>query len=645
MSQGGIRRVYAPNPFFRYKENIMKKLFASLLALCLSLSLCAAPAAALELEDAKELLDTYYVDPIPDSVLSKDSLDEILEALGDPYTVYLTADEYQGFLSSVNGDQVVGIGVSVQNAYEDGFRIMSILPSSPALEVGLEAGDRIVAVNGEALTASSDITSLITGEEGTQVTITVIRLSDGQRTDYTMTRRAVQIPIVTYEIVGDAGYIDCTSFGESTVATVEEALTELDDDISVWIMDLRSNPGGTSEAAAGSAGLFVGAATMVYFRDSDGNYTYTYTTDACPDLTDKPLIVLTSPYSASGSELFAADARDHGFGIAIGQRTYGKGIAQSVFDESNRPDLFDGDALKVTTFRFYSPDGTTNHIVGILPTLLISMENTPAAALLLSTPQPSRADGCLKLELAGHTFYIDQEKAVSDSYKAAFTELLEALPPSAVLYQGSGSSTWKETDPSDLAASLSLDYSARTFPDLADSSFREEIETLTAYQLLGGCEDGGFHPKDTVTRAEFCTMIATALNLSPSDNAPTFTDVSSSAWYAGSISAMAAKGFVAGCGDGTFQPNATITYQEMVTILSSVAAWCSMEGAALSQTELSATEWAEYYAYADWAQVPARNLNELGALVGDLAPTDLGTREVAAGMLCSLMRSIHLLWE
>ena len=645
MSQGGIRRVYAPNPFFRYKENIMKKLFASLLALCLSLSLCAAPAAALELEDAKELLDTYYVDPIPDSVLSKDSLDEILEALGDPYTVYLTADEYQGFLSSVNGDQVVGIGVSVQNAYEDGFRIMSILPSSPALEVGLEAGDRIVAVNGEALTASSDITSLITGEEGTQVTITVIRLSDGQQADYTLTRRAVQIPIVTYETVGDAGYIDCTSFGESTVSTIEEALTELDDDVSVWIMDLRSNPGGTSEAAAGSAGLFVGAATMVYFRDANGNYTYTYTTDACPDLTDKPLIVLTSPYSASGSELFTADARDHGFGIAIGQRTFGKGIAQSVFDESNKPDLFDGDALKVTTFRFYSPDGATNHIVGILPTLLISMENTPAAALLLSTPTPTRADGYLKLELAGLTFYIDQKEAVNDTYKAAFTELLEALPPAAVLYQGSGSSTWKEMEPADLAASLSLDYTARTFPDIGDSSFREEIETLAAYQLLGGCEDGGFHPADTVTRAEFCTMIATALNLSPSDNAPTFSDVSSSAWYAGSISAMAAKGFVAGCGDGTFQPNATITYQEMVTILSSVAAWCSMEGASLSQTELSAPEWAEYYQYADWAQVPARNLDKLGALVGDLAPTDLGTREVAAGMLCSLMKGIHLLWE
>ena len=70
---------------------------------------------------------------------------------------------------------------------------------------------------------------------------------------------------------------------------------------------------------------------MVYFRDAAGNYQYVYTTTACPDLTDKPLVILTSPYSASGSELFAAAARDHGFGIAIGQRTFGKGIAQDVY--------------------------------------------------------------------------------------------------------------------------------------------------------------------------------------------------------------------------------------------------------------------------------------------------------------------------
>lgn len=622
----------------------MKKLFASLLALCMTLSLAVLPAAALELEDAKQLLRDHYVDPIQEEVLSLGSLEEILEALGDPYTVYMSSEEYQQFLSSVNGDTVVGIGVSVQNAFDDGYQIMSVLPGSPALEAGLEAGDRIVAVDGAALTAGTDVRGAIAGEAGTQVTITVIRQADGQRRDYTLERRAVAIPIVTYDTVDGAGVINCTSFGDSTAATVQEALEKLNKDVSVWIMDLRSNPGGTSDAAASAAGLFVGSAVMVYFRDAGGNYQYVYTTTLCPDLTDKPLIVLTSPYSASGSELFASDARDHGFGIGLGQRSFGKGIAQSVFDQTNSAGLFDGDALKVTTYRFFSPDGATNHIVGIIPTLQVSMENTPAAALLLSSPEPKRASGFLKLEVAGFSFYIDQADAVSQDNAAAFTELLEALPPAAVLSKGSGTRTWTQVTPGDLARELELDYTPRTFPDAADSPFAREIDTLAAYQLLSGYEDGTFRPDNTVTRAEFCAMIASALNLPANASALSFSDTSADAWYAAGVSAMAARGFVFGYSDGTFRPNAAITYEEMVTVLSSVAAWCSMDGYALSQESLSAPDWAQYHDFSDWAQAPARNLDQLGALVGELSPGDSGTREVAAGLLCSLMEGIHLLW-
>ena len=623
----------------------MRKKFAGLLALCLTLTLAAPAASALELEDARQLLREHYVDGVPEAVLELGSLDEILDALDDPYTVYYTPEEYEKFLTSVNGESVVGIGVSVQTIFDGGFQILSILPDSPALEAGLEAGDRIVAVDGVTLTETSDIRSAIGGEEGSQVTITVISLRDGATRDYTLTRRSVDIPIVTYETVGSAGYIDCTSFGESTIATIEEAITELDDEVALWIMDLRSNPGGTSDAAAGSAGLFVGSATMVYFRDAAGNYQYVYTTAACPDLTDKPLIILTSPWSASGSELFAGAARDYGFGIALGQRTFGKGVAQIVFDETNTDGLFDGDALKITAYRFFSPDGATNQTVGVLPTLTLSEENTPAAALLLSAPEPSRASGHLKLELAGLTFYIDLEEARGEDYIAAFTELLEALPPAAVLYEGSGTRTWKETDPAALAEKLELDYAGRTFSDLEGTEFEREIETLAACQLLGGYEDGTFRPEGSVTRAEFCTMVAAALNLSAGESAPAFTDVGAGIWYAGPIAAMAARGFAAGDGDGAFRPDDPISCQEVVTILSAVAAWASMEGWELSQEGLTVNEFAQYIDYADWARTAARNLDELGALAEGLVPGAPATRGQAAGMLCRLMEGIGLIWD
>ena len=347
--------------------------------------------------------------------------------------------------------------------------------------------------------------------------------------------------------------------------------------------------------------------------------------------------------------MFAAAVRAHHIGIAIGQRTYGKGVAQTVLDEDSSngtiAELFDGDCLKITTYRFYAPDGATNDTVGVLPTLLISQGNTEAAALLLRSNEPSIANGSLKLELAGFTFYIDESTARHADNRDAFTELLEALPPSALLYQGSSSRTWTEIAPEALAEELGLDYTARTFSDIEGTQFEREIETLASYQLLGGYEGGTFRPDGSITRAEFCAMVATALNLPANGSALTFTDVSSDAWYAGAISAMAARGFVAGDDDGAFRPDSTITYQEIVTILSSVAAWASMDGYELSQQDLSAEEWLEYYDFADWAQAPARNLDELGALVGDLAPTDNATRGVSAGMLCSLMEGIHLIWD
>ena len=621
-----------------------KRLLSALLALVLSLSLTALPAAALEVDQAKELLQEYYVDGVPESVLALDSLEEILQALGDPYTTYFTAEEYAAFLQQVNGSSVTGIGVSVQNIFQDGgFQILSILPDSPALEAGLEAGDRIIAVDGTPLTETSNIQTLIGGEEGTSVTVTVIRQADGQEKDYTMQRRAVDIPIVTYEQMGSAGYIDCTSFGSSTVSTVASALEEMDEGSAVWILDLRSNPGGTAQAAAGTAGLFQGGAVMVYFRDAGGNYSYIYTLSSAKDMTDKPLIILTSSYSASGSELFAAAARDHGFGISLGQRTYGKGIAQLILDESNTSGIFDGDALRVTVYRFFSPAGTTNHIVGVLPTLLISQENTAQAAALLSTPKPQRATGHVKLELAGHVFYLDLEQA--ETYPAAFTELLQALPPSARLYLGSGTTIWTEATPQQVAKKCYLSFTPRTFSDLSSSPFREEIETLAVYQLVEGYEDGTFRPENTITRAEFCSMVATALNLSSGSGVSSFSDVDTGDWYADAVSAMAALGFISGYGDGTFRPNSTLTYEEMVTILASAAAWCNMEGAELNSAPVPIGEWLDYNSFSDWAQTPARTLNTLGALVGDLAPSDLCTRQVAAGTLCTLMERIHLIWD
>ena len=619
----------------------MKKLLSSLLALSLGLSLTILPASALTLEDAKQLLADNYVDGVPPEILELDSLDAILEALGDPYTFYMTPEQYTAFNQSVNGWTVVGIGATVETAYDNGYRIMSILPDSPALEAGVQPGDILIAADGVPMSPEVDPRIPIVGEEGTPLTITVRR--GGQELDFSMVRRAVDIPIVTYEQVGDAGVIECISFGSTTAQSFLNAIRELEDGTSVWVVDLRSNPGGDSGATSLSAGLFTGGRIMLYFRDGSGDYYYRPGIAAA---TEKPVIVLTSEHSASGSELFAGDIRTYRTGIALGQRTLGKGTAQIVIDDTNSYAMEPGEAMKITAYRFFAPDGATNHILGVLPTLLISPENTEAAALLLSCPAPSSPKNHLKIDLAGQAFYVSLDQALEEENAPAFTELLESLPPSAQVRYSTGKS-WQSCDPvapAALAKELGLKgFVSRTLPDAEGSQYAWEINTLATYGLLSGYDDGLFHPGDSVTRAQFCAMAAAALNL-PDGKPGRFPDVKEGSWYAGAVSAMADMGFISGYGDGRFGPDDTISYQEMVAILSKVAAWASMDGYYLNQDPLTLQDALTYSGYAGWAQIPARNLDQLSALLEDASPAAPGSREVSAATLCRLMQSIHLIW-
>ena len=626
----------------------MKKLLSALLALALGLSLTVLPASALELEDAKELLATYYVDDIPPDILALDDLDAILEALGDPYTVYMTPELYTAFNHAINGRVVVGIGIAIELAFDNGgYPIMSVLPDSPALEAGIQPGDIITAADGIPMSPVVDPRVTVMGEEDTPVTVTVNR--DGELLDFNLIRRAVTIPIVSFEQYGSAGVIVCDSFGVTTPESVQEALEALDENTEVWIMDLRANPGGENRSVASSASLFTGGGIMLYSRDGFGQYDYTYTLPDFPDMTDKPVIVLTSDYTASAAELFAGDIRTYKSGIALGQRSFGKGISQIVLDESNCRYMTDGEAMKITAFRFFSPDGATNHIMGVLPTLLISPENAGAAALLLTQPLPRRAAGYLKLELADQTFYIDVKEAVSADNKAAFTELLEALPPSAALFYGDGKpdakgNEWHSVTLTELVERLGLkSFTPRTFIDTVNSPYAREIDTLATYLILNGSA-GTFQPGSAVTRAQFASMVASAMEL-PAGKSSKFSDVSADNPYAGAINAMTDLGFLSGRGNGIFKPEDTITVQEAVTVLARMAAWTSMNGFDLNRKGLPLSELLDYYEWAEWARTPAYILTNLGALLEGLDPAADLTREQGAAMLCRLMENTNLIWD
>ena len=326
-----------------------------LLSLFLGLSLALSPAArALTPEQAGDLLDVYYIDDVPEEVLEQSTISGMLEALGDPYTQYFTPEEYALFSSSMSDTELVGIGISSLITGE-GLLIQRVYEDTPAASGGLQAGDLITAVDGTDIAGQDGdtMTGLLQGEPGTQVAVTYLR--DGESTTVSLTRAAITIPTAYTELWdGHIGYIDCDTFGGETVEHFTDGLETYGDQADRWIVDLRGNGGGVVDAAIGAVSTFSGSGLLAYLKDSDGSYGAFGSNDEA--LTTAPVIVLADENTASASELFASDVRDTGVGIVIGSRSFGKGVAQIVLDENSLPGYFDnGDAMKITTYRFYAP--------------------------------------------------------------------------------------------------------------------------------------------------------------------------------------------------------------------------------------------------------------------------------------------------
>ena len=341
-----------------------------------------------------------------------------------------------------------------------------------------------------------------------------------------------------------------------------------------------------------------------------------------------------------------------GSGIVIGTRSYGKGVAQVLYDESNCPYLH-GDAVKVTAYRFYCAGGNTTDRIGVVPTLYIPQDQAVAAARLLSG-EKTKDSAYLRLVLNGCDFYIDIP-AGKESSSAALEAILAALTPDAVLYWGENGGERKLTlaqarEKCGFAASSALDFS-----DVADSEYAQEIDSLAASRIVFG--DGGkFRPDATMTRAEVCALLAQALDLySTADGY--FTDVAKGSWYAPSVNAMAAIGLVSGVGGGKFDPNATMTQEEFITVLGRLVEFVNLDAREfLDKNPLAILQpLPKYKSFSHWAIRSAELLtnsvfDENGDAVNmycmsleDIEPQVPILREQAAAALYNALRTTGVL--
>jgi len=318
-----------------------------------------------KLSTIEEVIDEYYYkdEDIDTDLMIEGMYSGMVDALGDPYSVYYTAEEWNQLMQETEGIYY-GIGAYISLDPATGYgKINGVIPDTPAQEAGLRENDIIYLIDGESSQGMdlSEIVSRVKGEEGTTVHLTIYREGETDYLEIDVERRKIESPTVNYEMYDNGiGYIQITEFDDVTTDQFTEALAVIKGSKAKGlILDLRGNPGGSLPVVVDIARMILPKGLIVYTEDKYGERDE-YTCDGEHEL-DLPLVVLMNGNSASASEILAGAVKDYKKGTLIGTTTFGKGIVQRVMP------LSDGTALKLTISAYYTPNGNNIHGVGIEP--------------------------------------------------------------------------------------------------------------------------------------------------------------------------------------------------------------------------------------------------------------------------------------
>lgn len=318
----------------------------------------------------QDVIDQYYLEEAEDKDLVEGMYKGMVNGLEDPYSVYYTADEYISLMESSNGIYY-GIGVTVSQDITTGvITLVKPFEGSPGLEAGILPGDVLYKVNETEVTGMdlTKVVSMIKGEEGTTVNLTIVREGETEPISLTVERRQIEVPTVTHKMLeNNIGYIQILEFDEVTIEQFNLAFENLNNQgMAGLIVDLRDNPGGILTVVNDILDKFLPEGLIVYTEDKYGKREE-YKSDGEKQF-NKPLAVLTNGNSASASEIFAGAIKDYGIGTLIGTTTYGKGIVQRIID------LGDGTAMKLTISKYFTPNGNNIHGIGIEPDIEIELD-------------------------------------------------------------------------------------------------------------------------------------------------------------------------------------------------------------------------------------------------------------------------------
>lgn len=309
----------------------------------------------------EQTINDYYMNEINVVSMENGIYKGIADSLGDPYSTYYDAAEFDRLMESASG-VFFGVGMYLnQNPESKEITVVRPIRNSPAIEEGIEAGDILVEVDHESIMGMQleDVVTRVKGLDGTKVQLTMLR---GEEVlSFEVERRKIESETVSYEMKEDqTGYIMITEFDDVTYMQFKNALDDLTEQgMESLVLDLRGNPGGNLSTVVQIADLLLPKGMIVYTEDKYGSREE-YKCEG-EHAFEKPLAVLVDGNSASAAEILAGAIKDYGIGTLVGTTTFGKGIVQRVIP------LGDGTALKLTVSKYYTPKGQNIHGIGIAP--------------------------------------------------------------------------------------------------------------------------------------------------------------------------------------------------------------------------------------------------------------------------------------
>jgi carboxyl-terminal processing protease len=320
--------------------------------------------------DVFDQVRSKYVEEVDDAELIKESINGMLSSL-DPHSSYMDAEQFTNMEVSTSGEYG-GLGIEI--VMEDGLiKVISPMDGTPAKRAGIEPGDKISHINGEAIQGMtiSEAIDRMRGPAGAELTVTIIR-GENKPFDVTLERAVITVESVRWRTIDDdIAYLRISTFSRKTDGGLQKALASLKKDLGSnmkgVVVDLRSNPGGLLDQAVSVTDAFLDRGEIVSTRGRQPKDSKRYNARS-GDLSDgKPIVILINGGSASASEIVAGALQDHGRATLVGTKSFGKGSVQTILPLNNGAD----GALRLTTAKYYTPSGRSIHQIGIEPDVVV----------------------------------------------------------------------------------------------------------------------------------------------------------------------------------------------------------------------------------------------------------------------------------